>query len=85
MKKLLAMVLVVVLMAVAAVGQTAGYVPEFTNSSGSLANSAIFQLGSNIGIGTASPLFNLHVTSTTDPGGGGRGRYRTRGGELHWS
>ena len=69
MKKLLAMVLIVGLMAVAAVGQTAGYVPEFTNSSGSVANSAIFQLGSNIGIGTTAPAATLHVVSSSTPAG----------------
>ncbi len=68
MKKLLVLITLVVLTMASAMAQTtAGYVPEFTNSSGSVANSAIFQLGSNIGIGTTSPLFNLHVTSTTDP------------------
>ena len=65
MKKLLAMMAVVVLMTASGVTQTtAGYVPEFTNSSGAVTNSAIFQLGSDIGIGTTCPQVTLHVVST---------------------
>jgi len=65
MKKLLAATVMVMLMTAVGVAQTtAGYVPEFTNSSGAVTNSAIFQLGSDIGIGTTSPQVALHVVST---------------------
>ena len=68
MKKLLAMIAVVVLLAASGLAQmTTGYVPQFTNASGSLANSSIFQLGSNIGIGLTTPSAILHVSTTTPP------------------
>ncbi len=70
MKKLLALIAVVVLMTASGVAQTtAGYVPEFTNSSGAVANSAIFQSGSDIGIGTTTPAATLHVVSTSTSAG----------------
>jgi len=70
MKRLLAMMAVVVLMTASGVAQTtAGYVPEFTDSSGDVTNSVIFQLGSNIGIGTASPAGTLHVAGSVTPVG----------------
>ncbi len=70
MKKLLVLIAVVVLMTASGVAQTtAGYVPEFTNSSGAVANSAIFQSGSDIGIGTTTPAATLHVVSTSTSAG----------------
>ena len=69
-KKLLAMTAVMVLMTVSGLSQTtAGYVPEFSNSSGSLKNSSIFQLDSNsyIGIGLTTPSAILHVSTTAPP------------------
>ncbi len=47
---------------------TSGYIPKWTGTS-TIANSAIFQLGSNIGIGTTAPGGVLHVntTATTTP------------------
>ena len=65
MKKLLAMMAVMLMTGVGVAQTTAGYVPEFTNSSGAVANSVIFQLGSDIGIGTTIPAAALHVVSSS--------------------
>ena len=66
MKKLLAVMVVVMLtMASGAAQMTPGYVPEFTNASGAVTNSALFQLNNNVGIGTTAPLAMLHVVSGT--------------------
>lgn len=42
---------------------TNGYIPKWTNSS-ILGNSLIYDNGTNVGIGTASPSSNLHVIGT---------------------
>lgn len=42
---------------------TAGYLTKFTGTS-AVADSGVFQSGSNIGIGTASPIAPLHVDGT---------------------
>jgi hypothetical protein len=44
---------------------TANYIPVFTDSSGDLANSLIYQTGSNVGIGTTTPSAKLALV---DPG-----------------
>jgi hypothetical protein len=59
----------------AASGAGAGYLPVFTDSSGDLQNSALFQLNAgtvsnpvwNLGLGTITPSFNLQFVSTVDP------------------
>jgi hypothetical protein len=58
---------------------TAGYLPVFTDSSGSLANSLVAQSSGNVGIGTATPVTTLHLLGTNPtlrmenygPGGSG--------------
>ena len=69
MKKLLAVIFAVMLMMASGLAQvgTAGYVPEFTNSTGSVANSVLFQSGTSIGIGTTAPAATFHVVGTTPP------------------
>ncbi len=47
------------------VSGTTGYVPKFT-ASNALGNSAIFQSGSNVGIGTTTPAFPLEIRSTVN-------------------
>jgi hypothetical protein len=42
---------------------TANYVPKFT-ASGTVGNSLIFDNGTNVGIGTASPSYKLDITGT---------------------
>jgi hypothetical protein len=42
---------------------TQNYIPVFTDNSGSLGNSVMYQNGSNIGIGTTSPSHELDVSS----------------------
>ena len=44
---------------------TAGYIPYATSSS-AITDSNIFQLGSNIGIGTTTPAYILHAYRSTD-------------------
>jgi hypothetical protein len=54
---------------------TAGYLPVFTDSTGDLQNSALFQLNAgttaapvwNLGFGTVAPAFNLNFVSQVDP------------------
>ena len=55
MKKVAALTVFVMLMAAFALAQTPGYVPVFTNASGNVANSLMFQSGANVGIATMSP------------------------------
>src|SRR5712691_7174294 len=43
----------------------ANFIPVFTDNSGTLGSSAMFQSGSNIGIGTTSPAAALHVNGDT--------------------
>jgi hypothetical protein len=43
---------------------TIGYIPKFTGAS-ALGNSLIFDNGTNVGIGTATPAQKLSVTSAT--------------------
>jgi hypothetical protein len=43
---------------------TANFVPVFTNNTGALANSVMFQSGSNIGIGTTTPAAPLDVNGS---------------------
>jgi hypothetical protein len=50
-------------------GGMAGYVPEFTGAS-TIANSAIFVKGSNVGIGITNPTFPLQVVGATLLNGG---------------
>ena len=69
MKKLLAMMAVVVLMTASGVAQTPGNVPVFTNSAGAVGNSVIFQSSGDIGIGTTTPAATLHVVSTSTAAG----------------
>lgn len=57
--------------ALAASGATAGYFPWFTDTSGDLGNSALFQVNTGtttyLGFGTTTPSFNLHFVSQVDP------------------
>lgn len=46
---------------------TAGYLGMFTNST-DLGNSVVFQAGSSIGVGTASPAATFHSVATAAPG-----------------
>jgi len=56
-------------------GAAAGYVPVFTDGSGDLQNSALFQLNAgttaapvwNLGFGTITPAFNINFVSQVDP------------------
>ena len=41
---------------------TANYVPKFT-ASGTIGNSSIFDNGTSVGIGTATPLYNTHIVA----------------------
>jgi hypothetical protein len=58
-----------------ATASTAGYFPVFTDGSGDLGNSALYQLNAgtaaspvwNLGFGTTTPAFNLNFVSQTDP------------------
>src|SRR5712692_962457 len=43
----------------------ANFIPVFTDNSGTLGSSAMFQSGSNIGVGTTSPAAALHVNGDT--------------------
>ena len=40
---------------------TANFIPKYTDGAGTTANSAIFQSGNNVGIGTTTPTQSLHV------------------------
>lgn len=42
------------------------YVPRFTANGSGLTNSAIFETGGNVGIGTTSPAYNLEVGNGTE-------------------
>jgi hypothetical protein len=53
--------------AIAAPGAVAGRMPVFTDTSGDMGNSLLFQSGAYVGIGTTTPSFNFHVISQTDP------------------
>lgn len=54
--------------ALASNGATPGYLAAFADASGAVSNSAAFQTSNgNIGIGTATPAFNLDIASTVDP------------------
>jgi hypothetical protein len=44
---------------------TLNYIPYFTDNSGDFGNSMLYQSGSDVGVGTASPLYALHVYSTS--------------------
>jgi hypothetical protein len=50
---------------------SSGYFPVFTDGSGDLTNSALFQViaptTTYLGFGTTAPAFNLHFVSTVDP------------------
>jgi len=50
---------------------SSGYFPVFTDGSGDLTNSALFQViaptTTYLGFGTTNPSFNLHFVSTVDP------------------
>jgi hypothetical protein len=46
---------------------TANYLPFFSNTAGVLNNSLLYQSGSNLGVGTTTPAFNMDVISQTDP------------------
>jgi len=54
-----------------AAGAGANYLPLFTDTSGDLKNSALFQViaptTTYLGFGTTNPSFNLHFVSTVDP------------------
>jgi len=60
---------------ISASGATAGYLPVFTDPTGDLQNSALFQLNAgtptapvwNLGFGTVTPAFNLNFVSQVDP------------------
>ncbi len=43
------------------------YMAKFFDTMGDIENSLIYDNGTNVGIGTTAPLFNLHVTAATDP------------------
>jgi hypothetical protein len=61
--------------AISASSAKAGYLPVFTDGSGDLQNSALFQLNAgttaapvwNLGFGTVAPAFNLNFVSQVDP------------------
>jgi hypothetical protein len=48
-------------------GGTANYLAIFSQTAGNLNNSLLYQSGSNLGLGTTSPAFNMHVISQSDP------------------
>jgi hypothetical protein len=50
--------------ALSASGAGAGYVPVFTDSTGDLGNSQIFQSGNFVGIGTITPIETLELSGT---------------------
>ena len=54
---------------VATTGGLTNYLAKFNNTiqAGDVEDSLIFDNGTYVGIGTTTPLYNLHVTSTTDP------------------
>jgi hypothetical protein len=49
----------------AATAIAANFIPVFTDNTGTLGSSAIFQSGTNIGIGTTTPAAALHVNGDT--------------------
>jgi len=54
--------------ALVSVNPVTGYVPVFADASGDITNSGLFQAANGyIGIGTATPAFNLNIISETDP------------------
>jgi hypothetical protein len=69
------------------------YIPRWTDSAGTLGNSAMYQGGSDIGVGTTSPTFTLDVngnalaigTKTARAGYGGSVRLRDDTGTQRWS
>lgn len=58
---------------------TLNYVSKFTPDGVSLGNSQIFDNGTNVGIGTASPAQKLHVNGMVQSGG-----YRTTAGNTNY-
>jgi hypothetical protein len=50
--------------------ETANYLPLFWDSNGTLSNSLLYQSGSNIGLGTASPGATLDIYASSTPGSG---------------
>jgi hypothetical protein len=58
-------------MDVAQSSAVAGYLPVFTDASGTLGDSALFQVNTGtttyLGFGTSTPSFNLHFVSQVDP------------------
>ncbi len=49
--------------AIVATGASIGSLPVFTDATGDMGNSLLFQSGGNIGIGTTSPAFPMHFVS----------------------
>jgi hypothetical protein len=75
----------------AIVGNT-NYIPVFTDDSGSMGNSLLYQSGSHVGLGTTTPSFAFDVngnvlavgTTTSNPGLGGTMRFRDDTGTPRW-
>ena len=71
---------------------TQSYIPVFSDNSGTLTNSVIFQGPLGTGIGTASPEFGLDLnnnvfaigTKAAAPGAGGTMRFRDDTGTVRW-
>jgi hypothetical protein len=73
--------------------QTQNYIAKFADSNGNTENSAIYQSGTHIGIGTTSPSFTLDVNSNVfaigpkqdQEGAGGTMRFRDDTSTVRWS